>query len=176
MNVFGQPAWFVLLSTCNIVNVSSVFAARFFLFRVLCHFPLSRESACSQVRTTTVYFWFYCLLTSRWSPPVPPPIPCYIKFVQHWFTERVALVGVPLALVEGLLCNAELATILDFRHWCTVSVFLPSLFLFLSVLIFFLPVIPAVHWYYSKLQCSNCKLTASLILRQSKHGCRQWQG
>lgn len=65
----------------------------------------------------------------------PPPIPCHMKVIQRGFTERAAVEGVLLTLVEGLLFNLELAMLWTdaFRSSTLIYSFcLVPIFVFLS--------------------------------------------
>jgi len=105
VNLFGQPARFVLFGTCHNVNIISVIAWFSFVC-ILCHSALSHESAYSYpkyVLLRYIHGFVVCWLHT------PPPIPCHMKFVQRGFTKRAAVEGVSLRLVEGLLFSSELA-------------------------------------------------------------------
>jgi hypothetical protein len=107
MNLFGQPSRFVLISTCRSVNVTSVVITRFF-FRPR---PLPLRFVSQKCMFVITYYYGILLVLLAIDFTHPPPILCHMKFVQRGFTERAAVGGVSLTLVEGLLCNSELAVL-----------------------------------------------------------------
>jgi hypothetical protein len=142
MNLFGQSARFVLFSTCRSVNVTSVVIVWLFL----------SASFATPLCLTTVHVASYVLLRYisgfivYWLH-TPPPIPCHMKFVKRRFTERAAFVGVPVTLVEGLLCNSELAMLWTdtFRLSTVMNSFcLVPIFVFLSFCTYFLSSTPNI--------------------------------
>jgi len=105
MNLIGQPSQFVLISTCRSVNVTSVIITWFFF----CPHSLPLRFVSQKCMFVITYYYGILLVLLSVDFTHTPPIPCYMKFIQRGFTERAAVKGVSPTLVEGLLCNSELA-------------------------------------------------------------------